>query len=83
VGLGAPGDELRIRLTRTAGKFSMSVENRTSGATSSLQIRHPEFLDGRADLIVGLFACEPRGQDHEPVRFSDFSVTVWKPAIPR
>lgn len=77
VGLGAPGDDLRIRIARTGGKFSMAVENRTSGATSTLAIRHPEFLDGRADLTVGVFACDPRGNDHKSVRFREFTATVW------
>jgi len=77
VGLGAPGDDLRIRLARTGGKFSMAVENRTSGATSTLAIRHPEFLDGWADLTAGVFACDPRGKDHKAVRFREFSATVW------
>jgi hypothetical protein len=77
VGLGSPGDEIRIQLNRIAGKFSVAVENRTSGATSTLAIRHPEFLDGRGDLIVGIFAADPRGKDHKAVRFASFSATVW------
>jgi hypothetical protein len=83
IGLGAPGDDLRMRLARTGGKFSMAVENRTSGATSTLAIRHPEFLDGRAELVVGVFACDPRGKDHRAVRFSAFSATVWIPSSTR
>jgi len=77
VGLGAPGDDLRIRLARTGGKFSMAVENHTTGATSALATRHPEFLDGRADVVVGVFACDPRGKDHKAVRFRGFTATVW------
>ena len=79
IGLGAPGDDLEIRLSRKGGRFSMAVENRTSGATSSLTSRHPEFLDGRADIVVGVFACDPRGKDHKAVRFADFRATVWVP----
>jgi len=55
------------------------VENRTSGATSTLAIRHPEFLDGRADIVVGVFAGDPRGDDHTKVRFSKVASTVWVP----
>jgi regulation of enolase protein 1 (concanavalin A-like superfamily) len=83
VGLGMPGDDLRMRLSRVGGKFSMSVENLTSGATSSLAIRHPEFLDGRADIVVGVFACDPRGKNHKPVRFGEFTATVWVPPSDR
>ncbi len=77
VGLGAPGDDLRVRLSRTGGKFAVAVENRTTGATGTLATRHPEFLDGRADLVVGVFACDPRGADHTAVRFRAFTATVW------
>jgi hypothetical protein len=77
VGLGAPGDDLRLRLARVGGRFSVAVENRTSGATSTLATRHPEFLDGRADLVVGVFACDPRGADHKAVRFGGVTATVW------
>ncbi|CAN5438259.1 hypothetical protein BH11PLA2_BH11PLA2_44200 [soil metagenome] len=83
IGLGAPGDDLRMRLSRNAGKFSMAIENRTSGATSSLTSRHPEFLDGRSDIVVGLFACDPRGKDHKAVRFGEFTATVWVPTPAR
>jgi regulation of enolase protein 1 (concanavalin A-like superfamily) len=77
VGLGTPGDDLRLRLSRLGGKFTLAVENRTSGATSTLAIRHPAFLDGRADIVAGVFACDPRGNDHKAVRFGEFSATVW------
>jgi len=83
IGLGAPGDDLRMRLSRNGGMFSMAVENRTSGATSSLAIRHPEFLDGRADIVAGVFACDPRGKNHKPVRFGEFTATVWVPSPAR
>jgi len=77
IGLGAPGDELQMRLSRIGGKFSMAVENRTSGATSTLATRHPEFVDGKADVVVGVFACDPRGKEHKAVRFGEFTATVW------
>ena len=83
VGLGTPGDEIRIQLNRTGGKYTMSVENRTSGATSTLAIRHPEFLDGRADIVVGVFAGDPRGMNHKAVHFGAFSATVWTAALAR
>ncbi|MFM8270792.1 MAG: hypothetical protein ACKODX_00435 [Gemmata sp.] len=79
IGIGAPGDDLRVRVSRAAGKFAVAVENRTTGATSTLATRLSEFLDGRADLVVGVFACDPRGSDHKAVRFAAFSATVWAP----
>src|SRR5262249_38345906 len=46
VGLHAPGADLRLTLKRTDGRYALTVENRTVGSTSTLTIRHPEFLDG-------------------------------------
>ena len=80
IGLGATGDDLRVRLARVGGKFTVAVENRTAGTTSTLGTRHAEFLDGRADVVVGVFACDPRGTDRKAVRFSTFTATVWVPA---
>jgi hypothetical protein len=61
----------------------MAVEKLTSRATSSLAIRHPEFRDGRADIVFGVFACDPRGKNHKPVRFGEFAATVWVPPADR
>ncbi len=79
VGLGSPGDDLRLALARTAGRYALAVENRTAGETTTLSIRHPEFLDGRADLVVGLYAADPRGADAAAVTFGGFAATVWVP----
>jgi len=82
VGLGSAGDDMRITLARRQGKYTMGVENRTSGATSTLEIRHPEFLDGRSDLVAGIFACDPRGKDSQAIRFGHINVTVWHDGKP-
>lgn len=82
VGLGSAGDDMRITLARKQGKYTMSVENRTSGATSTLEIRHPDFLDGHSDLVAGIYASDPRGKEKQAVRFGDITVTVWHEGKP-
>jgi len=83
IGLGSPGDNLRMALSRIAGKYTVAVENRTSGATTTLATRHPEFLEGRADLVVGLYAADPRGKEPTAFTFSGFTATVWVPGEKR
>jgi hypothetical protein len=76
LGLFSTGDHLQMILKRTAGKYALTVANRTNGSSSTLTIRHPAFLDDRKDLYVGLFAANPRSEAHRPVRVKDFQVTV-------
>src|SRR5262249_30540232 len=57
VGLLSTGTDLRLTLKRTNGKYALTVENLTTGSTSTLSIRHPEFLDNECDLFVGLFGA--------------------------
>jgi hypothetical protein len=77
VGLSSTGDHLLITLRRVAGKYSLTVENKTNGNSSTLTIRHPAFLDGKRDLFAGLFAANPRSDVHRPIRVKNFQVTVW------
>jgi hypothetical protein len=62
VGLFSTGDDLRLTLRRLGGKYSLTVENQTTGSASILTIRHPDFLDDAADLYVGLFAANTRSE---------------------
>jgi hypothetical protein len=80
VGLLSPGTTLRLTLSRTGGKYSLTVENLTDQAdrgASTLVIRHPEFLDGEPDLFVGLFGANPYSDVQKTVVVKEFSVTVW------
>jgi hypothetical protein len=77
VGLFSTGDHLVMTMRRVAGKYSLTVENRTNGSSSTVAIRHPAFLDGKSDLHAGLFAANPRSEDHRPIRVKSFQVTVW------
>jgi hypothetical protein len=77
IGLLSPGSDLRLTLKRTGGKYSLTGENLTDGATSTLTIRHPDFLDGEPDLFVGLFGANPFNDARKTLVIKEFSVTVW------
>jgi ferric-dicitrate binding protein FerR (iron transport regulator) len=77
VGLLSTGTDLRLTLKRTGGKYALTVENLTAGGSSTLAIRHPDFLDGQRDLYVGLFGANTRSRVRKTLTVKDFSVTVW------
>jgi ferric-dicitrate binding protein FerR (iron transport regulator) len=82
VGLFSTGDHLVLTMRRRDGKYSLTVENRTNGSSSTVTIRHPAFLDGKRDLFVGLFAANPRSEVHRPIRVKNFQATVWTRSSP-
>jgi hypothetical protein len=77
VGLLTTGNDLRLTLKRTAGKYSLTVENLTTGSTSTLTIRHPEFLDAEHDLFVGLFGANTHSNVRKTLVVKELEVTVW------
>jgi ferric-dicitrate binding protein FerR (iron transport regulator) len=77
VGLLSTGTDLRLTFKRNAGKFSLTVENLTEGSTSTLTIRHPDFLDEEKDLYVGLFGANTQSEVRKTLVFKDFQATVW------
>jgi hypothetical protein len=77
VGLLSTGDDLRLTLRRTGGKYSLSVENQTTGSSSTLAIRHPEYLDGEKDLFVGVFGANTQSKVSKTLLIRGLEVTVW------
>jgi hypothetical protein len=77
VGLLSTGTDLRVTLRRVAGRFSLTVENLTSGGTSTLAIRHPAYLDAEQDLYVGLFGANTQSNVRQTVIVREFQATVW------
>lgn len=80
VGLFTMGDDVRIRLKRTAGKYALTVENLATGSESALAIRHPVYLDAENDLYVGLFGANTGGGARRTLQVKEFAVTVWTTA---
>jgi hypothetical protein len=58
------------------------VDNLTEGSSSTLTIPHPEFLDGEADLYVGLFGANTQSDVRRTLVFKEFAVTVWAAPAP-
>jgi hypothetical protein len=77
VGLLSTGTDLRLRFKRIGGKYSLTVENLTEGSTSTLTIRHPDFMDAEKDLYVGLFGANTQSEVRKTLIFKDFQATVW------
>jgi ferric-dicitrate binding protein FerR (iron transport regulator) len=80
VGLLSTGTDLRMTLKRIQGKYSLMVENLTTGSTSTLTIRHPDFLDNERDLFVGLFGANTQSDVRKTLVLKEFEVTVWTAA---
>lgn len=79
VGLLSAGVHLRLILSRLSGKYSLRVENLSDGGQITLEIKHPEFLDGKSEMYVGLFGANPFSEARKRISIRDFSVTVWVP----
>jgi hypothetical protein len=77
VGLSSVGDDLRLTLRRTGGKYSLAVDNETAGGSTTLAIRHSDFLDDERDLYVGLFGANSRGEERKTLVIKEVQVTVW------
>lgn len=77
VGIDSAGDDLRMTLERRNGKYSMSVENLTANNTTTLQVKHPQYLDDEEDLFVGLYGATPRDRDSGTIIIKEFRVTVF------
>ncbi len=77
VGLLSTGDDLRLTLRRTAGKYALTVANETTGGSTTLAIRHPDFLDAEQDLYVGLFGANTMSEVRKTLVIKEVKVTVW------
>jgi hypothetical protein len=77
VGLLGTGADLRMTLRRTAGRYTLTVENLTASTTSTLTTRHPEFLDAERDLYVGVFGANTQSKVQRVLVIKEFQATVW------
>jgi ferric-dicitrate binding protein FerR (iron transport regulator) len=76
IGLVTTNTDLRLTLGRTAGKYALTIENLTAGSSSTLTIRHPDFLDHAPDLYVGLFGANTQSEVRKTLIIKEFAVTV-------
>lgn len=77
VGLFETGTDLRITLRRVAGKYTLAVENLSSGHASTLSSHQPAFLDPARDLYVGVFGANTQSETSRTLTVKAFEVTVW------
>lgn len=82
VGLMTTGDDLRLALRRIGGHYSLVVDDLTRHNSKTLAIAHPTFLDGEADLYVGLFGANTQSDLRKTLTVRELSVTVWTPHSP-
>jgi negative regulator of sigma E activity len=77
VGLASCGESIRLTLQRLGGKYSLTVENLTTGTSSTLSNRPPDFLDEERDLYVGVFAAAPWSKWWGTLRIKELKATIW------
>ena len=77
VGLMTTGDDLRLKLRRQNGRYSLVVDNLTRNSSSTLEIAHPAFLDQEKDLYVGLFGANTQSDLRKTLTIREINVTVW------
>ena len=82
VGLQSSGEDLRMTLKRESGKYFLTMENLSSGSGSTINIKHPDFLDSERDLFVGLFGANTQSEVQRTLVIKELVVTVWASSGP-
>jgi hypothetical protein len=77
VGVGFPGDDLRLTLRREGKYYTLSVENQTTGSSTTIKMRTPDFLEGASDFYVGFFGANTQSNEQRTLKLKEFQVTVW------
>jgi hypothetical protein len=77
IGLMSTGDDLRLTLRRHSNKYSLDVENRSRGSSSTVTITHPAFLDRESDLFAGLFGANPQTDVSKTLTITEVRCTIW------
>ncbi|QEH34260.1 FecR protein [Aquisphaera giovannonii] len=77
VGLMTRGQDLRLTLRRFGGRYSLLVENLSRGSSNTLTVKHPDYLDGAADLYVGVFGANPQTEVSRTLTIKGLKATVW------
>jgi hypothetical protein len=82
MGVGFPGDDLRLTLRREGKNFTLTVENQTTGSSTTIKMRQPDFLDDEKDLFVGFFGANTQSKIQQTLKLQELKVTVWTVAAP-
>jgi len=77
VGVSPQQSDIVLTLRRSNNRYSLTSENRTTGASVAVTTTHPAFLDDVKDMHVGLFGANTRTQESRQMIIKDFKVTVW------
>jgi hypothetical protein len=77
VGLTDAGNDVRLTLRRQGGRFSLTVENLTRGASSTLALNRGDILVGDTDVYVGFFGANPGSEERRTLTIDEFRATVW------
>jgi hypothetical protein len=76
VGIHSPGNDLRIVLKRQSGKYTLTIENESTGTSSSLTIPS-QHLDNTPDLYVGVFGANTQSTIPQKLKVRDFQTIIW------
>jgi len=76
VGLYASGEDMQMTLRRTAGKYYLTVGNHKGANT--IDIKHPEFLDGEKDIFLGLYGANTQSNTPQMIIIKKIEITVWE-----
>jgi hypothetical protein len=82
VGLGLPGDDIRMTLRRTGNSYALTVENQTTANSTTIAMREPKFLEGEGDFYVGFFGANTQSNERRTLILKEFKVTVWTVMTP-
>jgi hypothetical protein len=77
VGVTYPGQDLRLTLKREQARFSLTVENLTTGTSTILSMPQPRVMEGDPDLHVGFFGANTQSELRRTLILKEFKVTVW------
>ena len=77
MGLTTTGDNLRFTLGRSGGEYSLLVENLTRGSSNTLTIAPSPFLDGVANLDVGIFGANTQSDIRKTLTIKRVEITVY------
>ena len=81
VGVAQHGSDAVLTLRRAGGRYSLTSENLGTGESVTLTTTHPAFLEGIADMQVGVFGANTRTKESRTVIIKELQVMVWTKVV--